>query len=70
MAHVKDMLDVVCHTPLLEESSIASIPRVRAVPFRMHMNTPQTAQETGMDWMVWTDWKASRIHQAQECTPS
>jgi hypothetical protein len=54
MAHVNDMLAVVCHTPLLEESSIAPIARVRAVAFRI--NTPQTTEETGsgldgLDWL-------------------
>jgi hypothetical protein len=51
MAHVNDMLAVVCHTPLLEESSIAPTARVRAVAFRM--NTPQTTEGTGsgLDWL-------------------
>jgi hypothetical protein len=62
MGHVNDMLAVVCHTPLLEESSIAPLAKVRAVTFRM--NTPQTTEETGsglngLDWL-----------QSQECTPS
>jgi hypothetical protein len=54
MTHVNDMLAVVCHTHLLEESSIAPIARVRAVAFRL--NTPQTIEETGsgldgLDWL-------------------
>jgi hypothetical protein len=54
LAHVNDILAVVCHTPLLEESSFAPIARVRAVAFCM--NTPQTTEETGsgldgMDWI-------------------
>jgi hypothetical protein len=71
MAHVNDMLAVVWHTPLLEESSIAPMARVRVVAFRM--NTSQTTEETvsGLDGLgALQPVQASHICQAQECTPS
>jgi hypothetical protein len=44
---VNDVLAVVCHTLLLEESSFAPLARVRAVAFRM--NTPKSTEESDSD---------------------
>jgi hypothetical protein len=59
---VNDILAVVCHTPLLEESSFAPLARVRAVAFRM--NTPKSTEETesdldGLDWIQSLTYLAS-----------